>query len=521
MGTSHQILAFNSDLHCEWENQQANVVLPKIHSKATKTSEMQLEIQICTQQLKTLYTGIDDIDKLIRQHRKDINQAKKMLKTHEDVQNLLAAAYDRQFTDGSSRSPAAANPSQERIEHARANIRHLTSRKAELQVTIRATKEAISKAKADLQKIGIELAVVQTEQKQLEALIHSSKAFFNGLIHHPKKLATDLAANILGVVTDFEIDYPANQGIDTRKAIYDIATKLKLLYQTPMEANTQHRLTDSNPILSNEIAVLLQQSHIPMEADLPGLASTGKSCFAQYEAFAEQHANVFLSTTENFLTTEKAQFTTALQELHRTGEIFSRQDRALQRSVHSFGRHLLTSFENPTSTVAKDLKLFTTIAVKTTHLLAMQPGNVDANDAFFKSYRKLSHHVAGAPSVAKKVAGIMIGILGAVVMGVLIASAVCSFGILAPISALLGVKTALVTGAVVGGVLGVTGAGLFKHGMRKSVSKDLIKTLSHKQKSLKNEHLNHLKLNAAQERQQLAQTLLSDVQLAPIPTIRR
>lgn len=246
-----------------------------------------------------------------------------------------------------------------------------------------------------------------------------------------------------------------------------------------------HNVTEINEFKAC-IFSLLCDGHIDDRSDLPDEMKTGTNCDIQFKQVKDIETNkaLFNTTEEQLLTEETTNYidaydkflafaNTGKEKLHLHALELAKVIKAEATRKRNHTPNIMTgaSTEQPFNK-----KTYTEI-LTLSHKFAT---NSPLSEMDIDRYVYLAENVPGTPSLAKKIGGIMIAILGAVLIGLSISLAIASFGGSSIFSAIgIAIGTTLiaqslaVTACVASTGVVAGGCGMFAHGRRKGISKSM------------------------------------------------
>lgn len=169
---------------------------------------------------------------------------------------------------------------------------------------------------------------------------------------------------------------------------------------------------------------LLQMGHIDKHGDLPDQMATGITCGKAFADFTEtQPHELFDMSIETFLKKENQAHANAMASL----EAFSQ---APNNPMQTLAKKLHEEISKELINLTPNRKLYTEIANLAVRIT--QPKLATAENV--ERFMSLASNVPGQPSLPKKIAGIMLGMVGLTIISLSLAAMSSSFGYSAPIS---------------------------------------------------------------------------------------
>lgn len=224
---------------------------------------------------------------------------------------------------------------------------------------------------------------------------------------------------------------------------------------------------------------LLEAGHIADNGSLPEEIQSSDTCLNQFYKIKNKHSELYdISETacERLNEIEEKRYKTALNLVKSFAE------RGATR-LHQEARYLALEVDRKITKKRKasqpkpNLKLYTRVLNQGYDYVTCDPQDPRAKE-IQRNFASLADYVSGIPSSSKKVWAVMAGILGLTLIGVSVALAGPSFGFssigIGLGAGLLTEFLAVTTGCVGVGLTGF-GLGLFHHGMRKGVSKSIVR----------------------------------------------
>jgi hypothetical protein len=316
---------------------------------------------------------------------------------------------------------------------------------------------------------------MQELQEQLAKL--KENHFLMKLVNHPDLLFNELVLSLRMYIVknphtqnlfSFEDFQPANQTVEARAHLANLETVIRSIesyHPEGVDANNlilqRRQYYQLLGFVHTMIAELASDSanKLLIEKLQSALGRYGldqavcRTEFSQLNLPRLSQPTLF-DEEEQAFNAAKSDFESALNQAHHVGfEALKTQGDKLIKSVCE----AKTSLEQ-SGVHTKDIKYLTTTLRRAT-ALTKKPD--DTNLQFhFKHLIQFNHQ--GQPSVAKKLAGVMMSFLGVALIGASVAAKVLTLGLATPITT---------AGIVAGSALVLGGLGLFKKGMRSDFSK--------------------------------------------------
>jgi hypothetical protein len=342
--------------------------------------------------------------------------------------------------------------------------------------------------KADWEKLLL------TEEEKLHALNQDRLALHqNRLITAPTELIFQLGKAMKESFSQFDSEHPDTQSEIVRKCLCQIDLRINYFIQA---ANQETRTEAAQFIYYQLYGMLADMEFIPIDSQQSpftnsNLAFQGRvqtlldlisihrthpefilknQCRRIYEDLQQMGIDLFRPKTDTyFYQIEAEQFQTAFKKVTDLLIILSFNDKKMiEKSVSDLLKNMDHTISNaPIEKQQRFYKYFTIILNKTLTLIDinLKPHTVEEKMATIKSYHFLiSRCKLGASKLARKVIGAMVILFGVILSGLSVMAKIFSFGIPTPFS---------IGGMIAGGTVTLTGMGLFKSGMQKSISKCL------------------------------------------------
>jgi hypothetical protein len=244
-----------------------------------------------------------------------------------------------------------------------------------------------------------------------------------------------------------------------QKQYLELCGFLWRMYDSLVELKKQ---SNGEKELAEKIFYILQEMHLNKHDDLPNEMATGKKAL---ELYTTQHGDLGVSTLKEVQIKE---YDKAKDQLERA----LIDSPLMTQDIRAISQKLIQQVEIQKET---DVRFCTTI-LKTTKKL-MTPG--EDTPQVFERYMDLAHKASGKPSAWKKIAGFMLGLAGAALIGLSLFAGFASVGLAAPIS-LLGLQFG--AGLAMAGYAYMTGLAtfglgeyLFLGGTRRGLSESIVK----------------------------------------------
>ncbi len=285
-----------------------------------------------------------------------------------------------------------------------------------------------------------------------EISAHEAEAeheFIPALQNHPLAMCEKFHNRILVLKKKYEDRYPEIQSDPVEICLYELEDRVKkiLHIDESIEGKPDNKiyqakylelcgflwrmydsfcelreLTEIEKNLADEIFAILQDMHFSRDDDLPNEMATGKKSLVLYKS---KNNDTGISTLAEVQIKKyndaKVELETALQSSPLTTDL-----------IRSTGDKLVKAIELQKDT---DIRFSTTVLKDTKKLITP---NEDTPQVFDK-YLELTNKASGKPSAWKKIAGLMLGLAGAAIIGLSIYALFATGGLAAPVS-LWGIK---------------------------------------------------------------------------------
>jgi hypothetical protein len=433
-----------------------------------------------------------------------------------ELQNQRGAILASQKTDKKNKQP---KPDTSKFDR---EIGEITRQMQSQQIKLAKVKVQIDGYRESTDKATNEIIALKSRENTLKAFITEAKNFIDELKNRPTQLVERLTTNINNVVDKFEKDHPANQSNEVQICLFGLKKKIAFIqsqksqpknlpkldypelnpeYSAPNDENYEARLQfalltgllwdelidiqnkhneEKNDAFFKMLSDLVFTTHTNLNTDLPDdLALMKGSVLNMYKEVQRNHSNQLTSISANdFDKLSEQRYQHAFSKL----ELQIKQARASTETDQNLlalaAEKVLTRIEtmmiNPKA--AFDRKLATNILTRTS-AIALNCKDITQ----LRDYLTLADKVNGAPEVWKLVAGCMLAVLGAAIITASALAAIATFGGSSYLSAVGIVIGATITAkslttltALTGTAIACSGLGLFNHGKRKGLSKDMV-----------------------------------------------
>ena len=388
------------------------------------------------------------------------------------------------------------------------------------------------------------------EMREASFQLEDADTFLKTLKNEPLTLIVDLAQKTCEMMASYELKHPVGQSPKVRFGLEQLREKndtvqasineLNKNTYTPKELKSfaqqiflgqcgtlahllngvtvsiresdgSHVIKDENYAYAKELMNLLKQTHVAYNGDLPDRMALGKNSIAvSFELSmvgTVPNAEGLELQAEFHQEKENETFDTELKKLENTLNRYALYQHHHDDVIQS-ARAIIAELNELKLKFGKnfDIKYGTTILTHTNSLITDSK-----NILLQKRYLELTNLAPGTPSMGKKIAGLLLGLLAVTVIVcslllilattgyITLPLAIVATGILAPISINFQAASAAIgIGMLVGSV------GLFKRGMRQNLS-DKMSSFIHENK-----------LAAKSSHKPLQKTLVEKSQLNPI-----
>jgi hypothetical protein len=311
---------------------------------------------------------------------------------------------------------------------------------------------------------------IRQKEEEFRGQINLANRFLLNLANCPISLVIQLYFKINRLILDFEHKYPANQSSIIRECLMTLLTAsdwIMLQARTTNNFVIHRRLylelcglltvtfnklqcDDENQhyILAQEIMGILQHTYIKFNGDLPDDFATRRTCTEHFN-----DNNPYIQVI-NLYDIECLNFANAKRDLQRM--LGSSLLHRISNQAVILSRSIIEDIEIQATKGNFDKKLATSILLAT-HNLLVDP----TNESIQKNYISLANHVAGKPSIYKKMAGVFLAVVGVGIIAASIVLGITSIGLLGTLVSIYAVSAIY------------DGYRLFKLGERKGLSKSM------------------------------------------------
>lgn len=346
-------------------------------------------------------------------------------------------------------------------------------------------------------------AEAQSKIHQLEARNHwlakhipAAESFLATLENNPAQLVSALKVKIIKTINEYEEKHFIKRSRQVRISLWQIHNSLELLAPDVYDKREQQlnylRLCGylgnlyANVALENKdkdflscLAQIMNSTHVHSQGDLPGRWKTNSNALVLCQAMKEKYPQAFAKLEQDLEAREHAKFTELQQQLLDPSLICKTN---VQQKVFLAAQTLRAEVDaKMKKNEVIDFHFYTRIA---TNLLSVYHNPTDFQAA--KYLGDMATHASGASSFGKKLAGSLLVVVGALLIGASIAALVATCGSSSLLSAwgvALGLSllhTQVIAGigfsltAVAGAGLTFWGGSIFKAGMRQGFSQKLV-----------------------------------------------